>query len=304
MRRARILAVTVTLAVLAAACGGESATQAGPVPDIGVRVASFDFVENRLLAEMYAQVIESTGVPVERMGPVGPREIIAPAMELGRIDLVPEYLGSLLTYLNAAERDSDAGAVGIDINGLIEPRGLAAMEPSPAQDKKVFVVTVETAARDELESISDLSLLAGSMKFGGPIECSDRPLCLAGLNSVYGLEFAEFVPQRSLAFTSEALRRGEIDIGLLFSTAAELIDPALVALADDLKMQPDENIVPIVRADVLESWGPEVAEALDNLSARLTTNELRRLNFRVAEGGAIEEVARQWLVENELLGQD
>lgn len=293
------------IAVLVAfigACGGDADTEGEPTAATGVRVAGFDFAESTLLAEMYAQVIESMGLPVVRLGPIGPREIIAPAMELGRIDLVPEYLGTALQYAGATATDPDTESALADLDSRLASRRLTTLEASPAQDKNVVVVTTETADREGLESISDLSSVSAGLRFGGPVECPDRPLCLLGLQGVYGLSFVEFVPQESLAFTAEALRRGEIDVGLMFSTASELEASDLVGLVDDRGLQPAENIVPVVRIDALEQWGPVLAESLDRLSRQLTTSDLRMLNLRTANGEPVEDVARDWLTQNGLLG--
>lgn len=283
------------------ACGGTDEARPDTDAADGVRVASFDFAESVLLAELYAQVIESTGVPVVRLGAIGPREVIAPALELDRIDVVPEYLGTALQHWGAPEPDPDTESALAELNSRLADRGLTALEPAPAQDKNVFVVTAQRAENDELADLSDLIGLAPDLRFGGPPECPDRPLCLAGLEDVYGLRFAEFVAQRSLTFTAEALRRDEIDVGLMFSTAADLIASDLVVLADDRMMQPAENVVPVIRSDALERWGPDVAEALDEMSARLTTVDLLVLNARVLDDEPVEAVAREWLETNELL---
>jgi osmoprotectant transport system substrate-binding protein len=264
-------------------------------------VASFDFAESALLAEMYAQLVESTGVPVIRLGPVGPREIIAPAMELGRIDLVPEYLGTALQYEGVTDPNADTGSSLTQLDDLLARRGLTTLAVARAQDTNTIVVARDTADRDDLATISDLAPLAARMRFGGPVECPDRPLCLAGLEEVYGLRFAEFVPQRSLIFTAEALRRGEIEVGLMFSTAPELESADLVELVDDLGMQPAENLVPVVRVEALQRWGPDPAVAIDAMSQELTTADLRRLNRQVSDGDAVEEVVRGWLTERGLL---
>jgi len=289
--------------VFAAACGSERSAPVEPAPDDGMRVASFDFAESVLLAEMYAQVIESTGTPVVRVGTVGPREIMAPAIELDHIDLVPEYLGTALQYLGVAEPDPDTYSALAELDSLLSERNLAALAAAPAQDKNVFVVTTELAAAESLTKISDLGDLAPELRFGGPPECQDRLLCLAGLESVYGLEFAEFVPQRSLRFTAEALRRDEIDVGLMFSTSAPLLADDLIDLVDDRRMQPAENIVPVVRIDALERWGADVPAALDAMSEQLTTLELRGLNLEVADEEPVDEVARRWLLARGLLAR-
>ncbi len=302
----RVHLVVVAACVLAsvAGCGGSTPTQADDTQASGLRVASFDFAESTLLAELYAQVVEESGVPVVRLGPIGPREIIAPAMELDRIDLVPEYLGTALQYVGSTEANPDTSSAWAELAERLADRGLTALEPSPAEDKNAIVVTNETARREELANISDLADVVQEQRFGGPAECSDRPLCLLGLERVYGLHFAEFVPQRSLAFTAEALRRGEIDVGLMFSTASELDDGDLVELIDDLQMQPAENVVPVIRIDAVERWGPELVVAIDAVSHRLTTGDLRTLNKRLADGEPVEEVARSWLQARGLLPSD
>lgn len=294
-----IVAVVATFG--AVACGSDGETRSGPSAADGMRVASFDFAESVLLAELFAQVIESTGTPVVRVGSVGPREIIAPALELDRIDLVPEYLGTALQYAGAPVPNPDTASALADLDARLSARGLSALAASPAEDKNVFVVTEELALSESLVSISDLAGLAPQLRFGGPPECQERLLCLAGLESVYGLQFAEFVPQRSLRFTAEALRREEIEVGVMFSTAATLIADDLVELVDDRAMQPAENIVPVVRADALERWGPEVAAALDAMSAELTTLELRALNMHISNDRPVEAMARDWLAAHGLI---
>ena len=282
------MVVAAVVALVAPACAGDDGG-GGDAEAERLRVAAFDFAESELLAELYAQVLEARGVPVERLGVVGPREIVAPSLQLDQIDLVPEYVGTAAAHF---------GADGQDVDGLraaLEPLGLMALEPAAAEDVNVFVVTESTAKRHGLARLSDLSDLAPAARFGGPVECPERPLCLLGLRDTYGLTFAEFVPQRGLDVTAEALRRGEIDVGLMFSTAAALSGGSFVVLADDRGLQPPENVVPVVRRGAVERWGAEVRRALDELSARLTTEDLRTLNGRVEDGEPVPAVAASWL---------
>ena len=288
-------------AVVVAACGGGDDRVDGPSATDGVRIASFDFPESLLLAELYAQLIESTGTPVVRLGEIGPREIVAPALEAGQIDLVPEYLGTALRRFGGIEPPDDTDEAVAALDRVLRPRGLSALAAARAQDQNVFAVTREWADREGVETVSDLAPFAATMRIGGPPECADRRLCLVGLADVYGLEFAEFVAQPSLEFTAEALERGEIGVGVLFSTAPALLTFGLIALEDDGGLQPAENVVPVVRVDALDRWGPEFAVALDRLVDPLSTTELRTLNARVSNEEAVEAVARDWLTSQQLL---
>jgi osmoprotectant transport system substrate-binding protein len=99
----------------------------------------------------------------------------------------------------------------------------------------------------------------------------------------------------SRAATVEALLTGEVDVGMLETTDAHLIDAALFLLRDDRSLQPRENVVPIVRTAVAERAGDRLRGALDAVSARLTTFDLIVLNRAVAiDGNTPREAAARW----------
>ncbi|MDH3301611.1 MAG: ABC transporter substrate-binding protein [Acidimicrobiia bacterium] len=293
---------TVILALLAAllmACTSEPQVTAPADAASGVRIGSFDFAESELLAELYAQVLESNELPVVRLGVIGPREIVAPAIEGGFLDVVPEYGGTAARHYATG---LDGGAA-LTTGEMFERRGLTLLDPAPAENVNVFVMTLESASVYGLERISDLSTLAGTLRLGGPVECTTRPLCLPGLADVYGLQFAEFVPMRSLSLTAEALRRHEIDVGVMFSTAAELSAELFVILTDDRRLQPEEHLAPLVRLDAIDRWGPDLVDGLNELSGDLTTDEVRRLNRAIADGTPPATVAKEWLASRTEHGQ-
>jgi osmoprotectant transport system substrate-binding protein len=292
----KVLAIVLAL-VIGGACGGDGADSESPMPSDGLRIAGFDFAESELLAELYAQVLEAGGTTVVRLGRIGPREVVAPALELDLIDLVPEYTGTASGHFGGATADLEGLA------DALTPRGLVALEPALAQDVNAFVVTAATAEANDLVRLSDLSEIAPTARFGGPVECPERPLCLLGLAETYGLTFAEFVPQRSLAVTAEALARGEIDVALMFSTSAEIIERNLVILEDDRGLQPPENVVPVIRRSALDRWGLAETDPFRDLSRALTTRHLRQMNQRVQDGEPVDSVARSWLTVMGLLAE-
>lgn len=168
----------------------EGLLDVGAPPGSGsLTVGSFNFTESQILAQLYAQALEAAGYDVTVEANLGSREqVVFPAISSGELDIVPEYIQSLLNFL-----DPEAGSVGPEegverVEALL-PEGLTLLEPSSAQDQNALVVTAETAERYGLASVSDLLAVDESLVLGGPPECPERPLCIPGYEEVYGLRF-------------------------------------------------------------------------------------------------------------------
>ena len=245
-----------------------------------LRVASFDFPESRVLAELYGQRLRRSGFTVDVLGGLGSREVVQPALDQGLVDIVVDYTGSLLDYLGGgvAETHGTAEQVHVALERRLAPRRLTALRLAPAQDTNGFAVRARFARDNQLSTLSDLRELAGRLTFGGPPECRTRRYCLPGLEETYGLRFADFRPQPSRAATATALETGEIDVGMLETTYGRLGERRVTLLIDNLSLQPRENVVPVVRTEVVSRYGTRLTDALDSLSERLTTPELVRLN--------------------------
>jgi osmoprotectant transport system substrate-binding protein len=296
--RAALVAAVVLGTVVGCGSGAGDQVPHDALGDDAITVGSFDFPESQLLAEIYSQALERGGYRVERAFALGPRELVAPALEGGMLELVPEYAGTAMQYYSLGEDEpvSDVGAMHDALAAVLAPVGIDALEPAPAQDANVFAVTTRTAGRLRLRRISDLAPHAGSMTIGGPPECEIRTLCLVGLHSVYGLTFEDFVPLGAGgALAEQALRENQVDVALLFSTAAGLVDQGLVVLNDDRGLQPAENITPLVRSEVVDRWGPEVVDRVNAASRHLTTEDLQAMNQRLANGESIAAVATSFL---------
>ena len=305
--RALVAALAIAVGVLAG-CGGRDRATAPPTPsavdDDAITVASFDFAESRVLAELYAQALEARGLQVHRAIGIGPRELVGPALSLGLVELVPEYAGTALEFLSLGQADAtaDAAATHQALVQAAAAHDLAALTAAPAQDANAFVVTRETAVRDHLQRVSDLAAVAPELTFGGPPECPTRPLCLEGLESRYGVHFGNVIAidDPGGPSTRDAIEQGTIDVGLLFTTDPALQGGDLVALEDDRGLQPAENVTPLVRTEVLDRWGPDVTATLDALSARLTTDVLRGLDAAAADASPAA-AARDWLRQEGLV---
>jgi len=268
-----------------------------------VTVASKDFTEQIIVAEMYAQALEDSGFTVERNLNLGSSEVLVPALENGEVDLYPEYIGTGLEFLNggAGEATADVDETLQLFRAQFEDAGVTVLEPAEASDANVFTVTQETADEYSLAAVSDLQPVAGELTLGGPPECPERPLCQLGLVEVYDVDFGEFRPlDAGGPLTVAALDSGEVDVALMFTTLGIFADRDYVQLEDDMGLQPAENIAPVVRAEALT---PEIEETLNAVSAELTTEDLIELNKRVdIDNEDPEAVAEEYLTEKGLLG--
>ena len=303
-RRFVLGAFPLALAMLLGACGTGGDEQPAGQPQqkgtikVGVSAA---FAENQIVAEMYAQVLENAGYTVERQLDIQSREVSQPALESGEIDLKPEYLGTLLLFLDPdAEASGDPAAEAQQLKPLLEQKGVTLLDFSQANDTNAFVVTRQTASRYGLTKMSDLADVAGRLTLGGPPECPKRPFCIPGVKRVYDAEFGKFEPIGACdSATAEALDAGRVDVALLCSTQSIIVDKGWVVLEDDKDLQQADNIAPIVRTDVVNQ---EITNLLNGVSAKLNTQNIIQLNKRVEiDKEDPADVAREFLEQNGLL---
>jgi osmoprotectant transport system substrate-binding protein len=300
----------VRVAIVSTCTGlvGCSAFGFGPTPQAPARSqdtivvgVSGDFAENQLVAEMYAQVLEHAGYSVQRELDLRSRESSQNALESGRIDVKPEYLSSLLLFVDRnAEATEDVAQVAEELRGLLRSRGITLLTPSRAQDTNQFVARADTARRFNLSTMTSLAAVAGQLTLGAPPECPQRAFCLPGLKSAYGIVFNDFQPlDVGGPQTIAALLDDDVQIGLMFSTDPRISENGLVPLVDDRHLQDAENITPVIRSDKLNG---EIRGLLDAVSARLSNDVLTYLVGQVViDGQEIPTVARGFLTANGLL---
>lgn len=293
--RKRAVGAFLAVALVASACGGTGGSTDGEP----ITVSSFNFNESVIVAEIYAQALERADYTVERSMNLGNREVVKPALESGEIDLVPEYIGTISSFLGGSPT-ADSQASWEEAKGLYEELGVTLLAFSPAQDKNAYVVTAETASGNGLTTLSDLSAVAAEFRFGGPPECPEREFCLQGLETVYGLEFAEFVPLDAAGpITIAALEGGDVDIALLFSSQGVIAEKGWVVLEDDMGLQPAENLVPAIRQAVVDEYGEDLTNLLDEVSEKIEQEALIEMNKRAdIDGEDPAVIAGEWLDEN------
>ncbi len=283
------------------AASGAAAASAGARPT--VKIGSTNFSEQLVLGELYAQVLESNGYRVERKFNLGTREIVEPALESGQIDMDAEYLATLLSFVDKnAKPSTDPAETSKLLQQALTPKKLTVLQYAPAVDQNGFVVTKATADKNNLKKMSDLQPVAKDMILGGPPECPQRPFCLPGLEQTYGLKFKDFKPlDTGGPITIQALEGNQIQVGLLFTTDANITVKNFVLLDDDKHLQLSDNVAPVVRDDLL-AQAPDLRNLINAIAPKLTTAELTNLNKQVGvDKKEPKDVAGAWLKANGLM---
>ncbi|ONI83658.1 glycine/betaine ABC transporter substrate-binding protein [Saccharothrix sp. ALI-22-I] len=272
----RTLAVIVAAtALVVSACGSkEDLSGAGQQAASGeVVVGSADFTENKILAEIYAAALKTTGATVSLRHGVGARELIVQALQDKSLGVVPEYTGNLLNYFDKTNTTTEAEEVYTALKSKA-PAGLEVLEKSDAEDKDVLVVTKATADGG-VKSIADLG--SGKYVLGAAGEWAQR--WQTKINELYGVTFTEIkTTDAGGPITVDALKNGTVQVINLYTTSADIKANGFVELEDPKTMYPAQNIVPLLRSDAVDAKGKE---ALNKVSAALTTENLADLVKRV-----------------------
>ncbi|MGW6354981.1 ABC transporter substrate-binding protein [Streptomyces sp. NPDC055092] len=244
----------------------------------GVTIGTANFTENQVLGYLYAAALEAAGVKTKVRPNLGTREILIPALEGGDIDLLPEYQGALLHYLDAKSTATEEGEMQNAL-AVALPKGLQILPYGLAEDSDAFVVTRETARKYKLTSLADLAKHNGKLVIGAAPEVKKRQVGAVGLKDVYGVEFKEFKSLDSSGpLVKGALKKGDVDVANLFTTDTDIVDNHWVVLTDPKNLVPGQHVVPLVADRKADST---VRKALARLGNVLTTEQLTELNRQV-----------------------
>jgi osmoprotectant transport system substrate-binding protein len=297
MRLFRTLALGASVLVLFGACttggGGNKPT---------IKIGSDGFDEARVVAEVYAQVLEANGYGVDRTGiGLGTRDVTNAAIESGQIELKPEYLGSGLAKLAPGTQTNSSDTNKQLLQEALTPKNITVLGYTPGQDTNALVVRKETADEHNLAKWSDLTAVADDLKWGLATDCPTNPVCGVALKDQYGIDIESLSSLTLLDACStpmaDALRAGTVDVAELCSTDPLIITEGWVRLEDDKQTQPAENIAPIVRNDYLAKVDKAAFQKLlDDVSAKIDTPTLGDLYKQVAvDKKDAKDVAAAWL---------
>jgi osmoprotectant transport system substrate-binding protein len=296
-------AVLASAALLLAGCstsGSLSGNSSGGSAKTTITVGSAAFPENVVLGDIYGQALAANGFTVKYDLSIGARAAYIPALEKGEVNLIPEYSGSILDFLdNSATANTPTDVAAALAKAL--PKGLTALTPSTASDSDSINVTPAFAAKYNLVSIADLSKVPNLSLAANP-EFQTRPDGIKGLASVYGLTKIKFesINDSGGPATLKALLDGTVDSADIYSTTPSILQNKLVTLTDPKSLFASQEVVPIVSTSKLSA---KLKSVLNKVSAALTTADLLEFNTETSDPTNPVNpivVAKNWLAKEHL----
>ena len=316
VRRSLAAVLAAGSMLLVTACAGddldssaddESTPSASGGGDQGaVHIAGQNFPEAQLVAAMYEELLTNAGYEPD-VKLVDARDAYMPTFP-GDVDVVPEYVGGIVNFLNGRANGADAepftAGDGTDLaeqgKDLLDEARITLLDVSPATDTNAFFVTKEYSESEGVTKLSDLE--GTSVVLAAAPDCKGRLDCEGGLSDEYGIDITKVL---LLGYASDqtyqSVLKGESQLGETSTTDGTLESQGLVVLEDDKQIQPAQNLVPAVSTEFLQAH-PDIADVLNPLMAALTTEKLTELNGRMAiDREKAADVAHDFLTEAGLL---
>jgi len=294
--------------LLVVACGNVGGTDSSASGGSGptITVGSKNFTEQYILGNMYVQALDANGFNGVAKLDLGSEKIADKALQNGQIDLYPEYTGtslvSLLPYKGAYPDTPEATYQAA--KKLYAKRNPAdtMLTPAPFNDTYGIFVRKQVAENNDLKTLTDLAEASSDLTFVSFSEFQNRSDGFPNMKKNYpGIDFKEIKIVNSLGLRYQGVEQSEGDVGVGFTTEAQLNSPSLVVMKDTKKIFPFYYPAPVVRSDVIKKY-PKIEKVLNSVSKELDVETMRELNGKVdLDQEDPEDVAKEFLQKKGLL---
>lgn len=262
-----------------------------------ITIGGKNFTEQLLLGELLAQYLGArVAIPVERRLYLAGTYICHQALLAGRIDAYVEYTGTALTAILKRPPQSDHVQVYEQVKNEYRQRfKFEVLPPLGFDNSFAIIVRGEDAKALGLRTLSDLSRAAPQMRMGVGYEFLERADGFPGLARTYGLQFAQPPRVMDLGLMYRALKERQVDVIAGANTDGLIAALSLVVLEDDRHYFPPYDAVTVLRGATAERH-PEVLSILQQLSGKITAEQMRRMNYAVdGQHRDASEVVREFL---------
>ena len=284
--------------------GTDSSASGGSGPTI--TVGSKNFTEQYILGNMYVQALDANGFNGVAKLDLGSEKIADKALQNGQIDLYPEYTGtslvSLLPYKGAYPDTPEATYQAA--KKLYAKRNPAdtMLTPAPFNDTYGIFVRKQVAENNDLKTLTDLAEASSDLTFVSFSEFQNRSDGFPNMKKNYPeIDFKEIKIVNSLGLRYQGVEQSEGDVGVGFTTEAQLNSPSLVVMKDTKNIFPFYYPAPVVRSDVIKKY-PKIEKVLNSVSKELDVETMRELNGKVdLDQEDPEDVAKEFLQKKGLV---
>ncbi|KMM39296.1 glycine betaine ABC transporter substrate-binding protein [Guptibacillus hwajinpoensis] len=270
-----------------------------------ISVGGKNYTEQYLLSEMTSFLLEEEGFDVKQMNNLS-STVVRKALENKQVDVMWEYTGTALITYMGQDTIADPVKAFEKVKEIDRKNDIHWMNMSNVNNTYALAMKKEQAKELGIQSISDLAGYInenpGELTIASDAEFANRPDGIPGVEKTYGFEFQTGqIKQMDIGLTQRALNNGQVDISVAFETDPTIVEYDLVTLEDDKNFFPPYRAAVTINEDVYEKY-PEVKEITAPLAEKLTSDIMRKLNYKVdIEGNPVSIVAHDWLVENGLL---
>ncbi len=261
-----------------------------PAAGVTLQVGSKRFTEAYILAEIVRQTAQTADeAEVTHRQGLGNTAILLGALRAGRIDVYPEYTGTIAREILRLDHVPPLP----ELNTRLATLGLRASVPLGFNNSYALAMRESVAAARNISRLSDLKQHP-DLRYGLSQEFIGRADGWPGLQSAYALSQAR--PRgldHGLAY--EALAQGQVDLIDIYATDAKIGPYQLRVLVDDARYFPRYDAVLLHQAD-LPTRLPRSWAALSSLEDRIDDSTMRRLNAGAElQGQSFQRVAQAFL---------
>ncbi|GAF19093.1 LOW QUALITY PROTEIN: glycine betaine ABC transport system, permease protein OpuAB [Bacillus sp. JCM 19046] len=258
--------------------------------------------EPPILANMYKHLIEAeTDLDVEVISQLGATSVNFNALQVGDVDIYPEFSGTVLAdLLNREDFSYDEEESYQEArDGIFEEYGFHFLEPMGFQNTYALAMPRQLAEEYGVTTISDLIPYANDA-LALRLSLSTVKMGMLVLRMSMGFHL-QMVTSIDVSTRYQAISNGSIVLSDVFSTDPQLVEYDMVVLEDDQDLFPPYQAAPLVNNFALENY-PEIEDLLNQLAGVGTVEEISELNYRVdIEDEDPSDVARDFLTEKGLL---
>jgi osmoprotectant transport system permease protein len=266
-------------ALLAVVAGVAAAlvSQAGGSDERRIVIASKQFSEQYILAQLIGARLEAAGYAVEYRDGLG-SAVVHSAVASSSIDISVDYTGTIWTnYLKREDNPGREAMYETIRDWEWQQNGVKVLGRLGFENAYAFAMRQDRAKELGVTSLANLVAVGPRLTVGGDPEFFERPEWLA-VKAAYGLSFGKtrnFAP----TFMYNALQSGEADVISAYTSDGRIAADKLVVLADPKGALPSYDAMLMLSPRIAEDEG--VIAALEPLIGAITVEAMREANLAV-----------------------